>query len=267
MSFVWHKRRDKFPHNPFTPKTISTPKNPTNYEIVPFILDTLYRSNTNDNQHVLDISLTMSKAWTTHPPTHSTSQFPLDTFSPIVKPTTIWVILSLTLSKGWPFQQLDVNNIFLHRHLFKDVYMVQPQASLIKIFPTMCHLCKALYGLKQAPRAWYIELQPFLMATSFVNSHSSTSLFVYNTNDLFLYLLIYVDDLILIGNDLGFINKFVCHLPYNSPLRTLAHSLSSLELRWSHLKMVSFFLNRSTLLSSSLGPTWWMLKKSKHLSH
>ena len=131
----------------------------------------------------------------------------------------------------------------------------------------MCHLCKALYGLKQAPRAWYIELQPFLMAIGFVNSHSSTSLFVYNTNDLFLYLLVYVDDLILIGNDLGFINKFVCHLPYNSPLRTLAHCLSSLELRWSHLNMVSFFLNRSTLLSSSLGPTWWMLKKSKHLSH
>ena len=59
-------------------------------------------------------------------------------FSPIVKLKTIRFILSLTLSKGWPLQQLDVNNVFFHRHLFKDVYMVQPLGFIDQIFPTIC---------------------------------------------------------------------------------------------------------------------------------
>ena len=190
---------------------------------MPSILDSSYQSNANDNQHVLDIYLTMSKASTTPPPTHSTSQFPLDMFSPIVKPTTIHIILSLTLSKWWPLQQLDVNNVFLHRHLSKDFYMVQPLGFIDQNFPNhMCHLHKALYGLKQAPRAWYTELRLFLVAIGFVNSHLGTSLFVYHTKDLVFYLLVYVDDLILIGNDLGFINKFVYQLATQSSIKDLS---------------------------------------------
>ena len=86
----------------------------------------------------------------------------------------------------------------------------------------MCHLRKALYGFKQASRAWYTELQLFLVATSFVNSHLGTSLFVYNTKDLVLYLLVYVDDFILIGNDLGFINKFFSQLATRFSIKDLS---------------------------------------------
>ena len=86
----------------------------------------------------------------------------------------------------------------------------------------MCHLHKSLYGFKQASRAWYTELQLFLVATSFANSHLGTSLFVYNTNDLVLYLLVYVDDFILIGNDLGFINKFFSQLATRFSIKDLS---------------------------------------------
>ena len=136
-----------------------------------------------------------------------------DTFGLVVKPTTIRVILSLVLSNEWSLQQLDVNNVFLHGHLFEDVYMVQPLGFIDQNLPNhVCCLCKALYGLEQALWAWYTELRLFLVAASFVNYLSNTSLFVYNTNDLVFYLLVYVDDLILTGNDLGFINKFVSQL-------------------------------------------------------
>jgi hypothetical protein len=49
-----------------------------------------------------------------------------DTFSPVVKVTTIWVILSLVVSLGWNLRQLDVKNVFLHDVLKEEVYMRQP---------------------------------------------------------------------------------------------------------------------------------------------
>ena len=99
-------------------------------------------------------------------------------------------------------RQLDVNNAFPHGHLLEDVYMAQPPGFVDKSNPThVCHLKKALYGLKQAPCAWYHELQQFLLSCGFVNSLSNPSLFIFKHLHLTIYLLVYVDDLILTGSD------------------------------------------------------------------
>uniref|UniRef100_A0A2N9EYF6 Reverse transcriptase Ty1/copia-type domain-containing protein n=1 Tax=Fagus sylvatica TaxID=28930 RepID=A0A2N9EYF6_FAGSY len=77
-----------------------------------------------------------------------------DTFSPIIKPHTVRLILSLAVSQNWPLRQLDVKNPFLHGTLKEKVYMAQPQGY---IDSTNSHyvykLHKSIYGLKQAPRA------------------------------------------------------------------------------------------------------------------
>lgn len=64
----------------------------------------------------------------------------------------------------------------------------------------VCRLHKAVYGLKQAPRAWYTELHTFLLGLGFVNSLADTSLFVLRLENQFIYLLIYVDDILITGN-------------------------------------------------------------------
>jgi hypothetical protein len=82
-----------------------------------------------------------------------------DTFSPVVKPATIRIILSLAISQGWDLHQLDVKNAFLHGILEEEVYMKQPPGFVSSEFPSYhCKLDRALYGLKQAPHVWYSRL-------------------------------------------------------------------------------------------------------------
>ncbi|XP_019057151.1 PREDICTED: uncharacterized protein LOC109116370 [Tarenaya hassleriana] len=76
-----------------------------------------------------------------------------DTFSPVIQLATIRLVLSITVTSGWPLRQLDVNNAFLQGRLHDDVYMVQSPGFVDQDQPShVCKLHKALYGLKQAPR-------------------------------------------------------------------------------------------------------------------
>jgi hypothetical protein len=114
-----------------------------------------------------------------------------ETFSPVVKPTTIRTVLSIAYSAGRSMQQINIQNAFLDGLLTEDVYMAQPPGFIHSSYPHVCKLQKAIYGLKQAPRTWFSRLSGKLLQLGFVGSKADSSLFFYRTAAVTMFLLIY----------------------------------------------------------------------------
>ncbi|GJZ95795.1 ribonuclease H-like domain-containing protein [Tanacetum coccineum] len=94
-----------------------------------------------------------------------------ETFSPVVKPAIIRMILSLVVSRQWPIHQLDVKNAFLNGDLFETIYMHQPPGFIDSRYPHhVCLLKRSLYGLKQAPRAWFERFACYATWAGFYHS-------------------------------------------------------------------------------------------------
>jgi hypothetical protein len=150
-----------------------------------------------------------------------------DTFSPVVKVATVRLVLSLAVSQGWCLKQLDVQNAFLHGILEEEVYMKQPPGYENKNHPSyICKLDKTIYGLKQAPRAWYSKLSTRLRELGFVPSKSDTSLFIYKKSGITMYMLIYVDDIILVSSSTEAITALMKDLKERFALKDLVYIIS-----------------------------------------
>ncbi|GJW19214.1 putative RNA-directed DNA polymerase [Tanacetum coccineum] len=135
-----------------------------------------------------------------------------ETFSPVVKIVTVRCVINLAVQNNWCIFQLDVNNAFLYGDLDETVYMTLPEGFFNSGDTRVCRLKKSLYGLKQAPRQWNAKLTQTLIEHGFIQSKSDYSLFTKTDHNSFIALLVYVDDIIITGNDVGKIEKFKAYL-------------------------------------------------------
>ena len=145
-----------------------------------------------------------------------------ETFSPVVKPATVRAVLSLALSQQWPIHQLDVKNAFLHGTLSETVYCCQPTGFIDTALPDhVCRLNKSLYGLKQAPHAWYSRFATYLLSLGFVEAKSDTSLFIYHRGNEIVYLLLYVDDIVLTACSASLLRRTITALQQEFSMKDL----------------------------------------------
>jgi hypothetical protein len=149
-----------------------------------------------------------------------------ETFAPVAHMTTVRTLVAVAASSSWTISQMDVKNAFLNGDL-QEVYM-HPPPGVDTPSGHVCRLRCALYGLKQAPRAWFERFISVITAAGFSSSEHDPALFVHVSPKGRTLLLLYVDDMLITGDNSEHISHFKQHL--------------SKEFQMSDLGPLSYFL-------------------------
>lgn len=143
-----------------------------------------------------------------------------ETFAPVARLTSVHSLLAVATSKKWELFQMDVKNAFLHEDLTEEVYMRPPPGY---DYPpnTVCQVRRALCGLKQAPRAWFSKFSSTTCQFRFSSSSYDHALFIHRTNNGWILLLLYVDDMIITGDDMDGISELKSFLSQHFEMKDL----------------------------------------------
>ena len=124
-------------------------------------------------------------------------------FSPVVKLTTIRLVLKIVAAENLHLEQLDVKTTFLHGDLEEELYMRQPEGFIKEDRKNLvCTLKKNLYGLKQAPRQWYKKFDSFMSSHGFTRCQADHCCYFKKIDNNFIILLLYVDDMLVAGSNM-----------------------------------------------------------------
>ena len=126
-----------------------------------------------------------------------------ETFAPVVRFSSLRAILAIAAAADYEIHQMDVKTAFLNGDLEDTIYMQQPdghnaggsQANHV------WRLKKSLYGLKQAGRAWNQKMDAALAELGFTSLHSDGCVYIKRDSRSIQYVLVYVDDLLLVANN------------------------------------------------------------------
>ena len=116
---------------------------------------------------------------------------------------SIRIILGLVASLNLELEQMDVKTAFLHGDLHEEIYMEQPEGFKVSEKENLvCKLKKSLYGLKQAPRQWYKKFDSFMVSQGYKRTAADQCVYIQRFQDgNFVALLLYVDDMLIVGKD------------------------------------------------------------------
>jgi len=125
-----------------------------------------------------------------------------DIFSPVANVTSIRLLLSVVAAFDFEVEQMDVKTTFLHGDLEEETHVKQLEGFAVKGKKELvCRLKKSLYGLKQSPRMWYHKFATFVRGLGFTRSKADHCLYFKLIGNCVNYLVLYVDDMLLVGND------------------------------------------------------------------
>ncbi|KAJ9540535.1 hypothetical protein OSB04_027041 [Centaurea solstitialis] len=125
-----------------------------------------------------------------------------ETFSPMAMLKSIRILMAISAYFNYEIWQMDVKTAFLNGKLTEDVYMEQPEGFEDPKNPKkVCKLLKSIYGLKQASRSWNLHFDERIKEFGFTKSEFEPCVYTKFSGSIVTFLVLYVDDILLIGND------------------------------------------------------------------
>ena len=129
-----------------------------------------------------------------------------ETFAPVARLNTFFILLSAAASKGWHIHQMDIDCAYLNAPLKEEIYMEAPKELGLPSGKVL-KLNKALYGLKQAGREWHDTFSTAMIKLGWERCAFDPCLFSKNITGQMSYILIYVDDILVIGETFQTVTK------------------------------------------------------------
>ena len=153
-----------------------------------------------------------------------------ETFAPTVRYSTIWIILAIAALEDLELRSLDISHAYLNGKLEEEIYMRQLEGFEIGGPDYVCKLKKSLYGLKQAGRVWNKKLHSVLLSMGFERTQSDHGLYIFQRDDIHIFLPVFVDDLTLAGKNGTNFDPFIQELSSHLKLRDLGPTTQLLGL-------------------------------------
>ncbi|KAK8557642.1 hypothetical protein V6N12_009871 [Hibiscus sabdariffa] len=126
-----------------------------------------------------------------------------ETFSPVAMFKSIRILLAIAAFHDYEIWKMDVKTAFLNGKLEEDVYMTQPEGFVTpENAGKVCKLQRSIYGLKQASRSWNLRFNDAIKEFGFIRNEDEPCVYKKFSGSIVSFLILYVDDILIIGNDI-----------------------------------------------------------------
>ena len=148
-----------------------------------------------------------------------------ETFSPVSCKDSFRIIMALVAHYNLELHQMDVKTAFLNGDLYENVYMAQPKGFVMEGKENMgCRLKKSIYGLKQASRQWYLKFDETVRKFRFKENEEDNCIYAKFKNGKFIFLILYVDDILLASSDVNLLLESKKFLSSNFDMKDLGEA-------------------------------------------
>lgn len=171
-------------------------------------------------------------------------------YSPVAKMPTLKTLLSVVCNRGLFIEQMDVQTAFLNGNINTETYVYQPEGFILEQ-NKVCLLKKALYGLRESPRAWYECFHNYIISLGFDRSKHDNCLYTKTNKMAQVYILLYVDDLLICSSNYDELVKVKQKLSHRFEMTDLGKIKNFLGIEVEYIQDTKVMsLNQKTYIKS-----------------
>jgi hypothetical protein len=138
---------------------------------------------------------------------------------------SVWILLAIAAYFDYEIWQIDVKAVFLNGNIEEEFYMVQPESFIDpKDANKVCKLQSSIYGLKQASRSCNLRFDEVIKGFGFVQNTKESCIYKKMSGSLVSFLVLYVDDILQIGNDVQMLNSVKEYLNNNFSMKDMGEA-------------------------------------------